>query len=46
VREDYGICELAQANLDSGVYDRGPLSPRHEDGVRYFHTLLRQSLGA
>lgn len=44
VREDYGICELTQANLDAGVYDRGPLSPRHEDGVAYFHTLLRQSL--
>jgi choline monooxygenase len=46
VREDYGICEEAQANLAAGVYDRGPLSPRQEDGVRYFHALLRQSLSA
>jgi choline monooxygenase len=44
VREDYAICEQTQANLDAGVYDRGPLSPRHEDGVRYFHAMLRQSI--
>ena len=45
VREDFGICEAAQGNLQAGIYDRGPLSPRQEDGVRYFHALLRQSLG-
>ncbi len=45
VREDFGICETAQGNLESGIYDRGPLSPRQEEGVRYFHALLRRSLG-
>lgn len=45
VREDFGICEIAQVNLDAGRYDRGPLSPRQEDGVRYFHELLRSALG-
>jgi choline monooxygenase len=46
IREDFGICETAQANLEGGVYERGPLSPRQEDGVRYFHELLQQSLAA
>jgi choline monooxygenase len=46
VREDFGICESAQANLESGVFERGPLSPRHEQGVRHFHDLLRRSLAA
>ncbi|MGH6962050.1 MAG: aromatic ring-hydroxylating oxygenase subunit alpha [Dongiaceae bacterium] len=46
IRQDFGICETAQANLEAGVYECGPLSPRHEDGVRHFHDLLRQSLGA
>ena len=46
IREDFGICESTQANLESGIFDRGPLSPRHEDGVRHFHDLVRQSLEA
>jgi choline monooxygenase len=41
VREDFRICEEAQANLASGVHVAGPLSPRHEDGVRYFHDEIR-----
>jgi choline monooxygenase len=45
VREDFGICEIAQHNLESGAYDRGPLSPKQEEGVRYFHDRLRLSLG-
>jgi choline monooxygenase len=45
VREDFGICQIAQRNLESGAYDRGPLSPKQEDGVRYFHDRLRRSLG-
>lgn len=28
VREDFGLCEAAQGNLDSGTCDRGPLSRR------------------
>lgn len=45
VREDFGICEIAQGNLEAGIYDRGPLSPRQESGVRHFHEMLECSLG-
>jgi hypothetical protein len=34
-----------QHNLKAGIYRDGPLSPRHEDGVRYFQDMVRQSLG-
>ncbi len=44
VREDFGVCEKAQANLRAGIFERGPLSPRHERGVGYFHDLVRQAL--
>jgi choline monooxygenase len=46
IRQDFAICEGTQANLEAGIFDRGPLSPRHEQGVRYYHDLLRQALGA
>jgi choline monooxygenase len=45
VREDFGICEHAQGNLEAGIFQRGPLSPKHETGVRYFHDGVRQALG-
>ena len=44
VREDFGICEVAQRNLEAGIFARGPLSPKQEDGVRYFHDRLRRAL--
>lgn len=44
VREDFGICQRSQANLEAGIFQRGPLSPKHEVGVRYFHDRVRQSL--
>jgi choline monooxygenase len=44
VREDFGICEDAQDNLESGVFRCGPMSPRHEMGVRYFHDEIRAAL--
>jgi choline monooxygenase len=34
--EDVAICEAVQRNLDSGAYDTGWLSPRHERGVEAF----------
>ena len=37
---------LIQENLDAGVYDRGPLSPRHENGVFHFHEMVREALGS
>jgi choline monooxygenase len=45
VREDFGICEAAQRNLEAGLFTCGPLSPKQEEGVRYFHDRLRRSLG-
>jgi choline monooxygenase len=42
--EDVRICEAVQRNLDSGQYDTGRLSPRHENGVWYFQKLVREAL--
>ena len=44
--EDRVICERVQHNLESGVYDTGVLSPRHENGVAAFQQWVRESLGA
>jgi choline monooxygenase len=43
--EDFAICEAVQRNLEAGVYDKGPLNPRHENGVRHFHDLVRAATG-
>jgi choline monooxygenase len=45
VREDFGICIETHKNYASGGYSAGPLSPRHEAGVRYFQDRVRRSLG-
>lgn len=42
--EDRAICEAVQRNLDAGVYDRGPLSPRHEAGVAAFQRWVREAV--
>jgi hypothetical protein len=34
-----------QRNLESGVYDTGRLSPRHENGVAYLQSLVREAVG-
>jgi choline monooxygenase len=44
--EDIRICEAVQRNLDSGIYETGRLSPRHENGVWYFQKLVREALAA
>ena len=44
VDEDRRICEAVQRNLESGVYDTGRLSPRHENGVHAFQQWVRESL--
>lgn len=41
-QEDIDICEIVQKNLSAGVYETGELSPRHENGVVYFHDLVRK----
>jgi choline monooxygenase len=43
--EDRAICEAVQRNLESGVYDHGRLSPRHEQGVAYLQSLVREAVG-
>ncbi|WP_306252734.1 aromatic ring-hydroxylating dioxygenase subunit alpha [Parvularcula sp. IMCC14364] len=42
--EDVWICERVQKNLTSGVYEPGPLSPRHEGAVRWFQDQIRSRL--
>lgn len=44
VREDFGICIETHKNYAGGGYSPGPLSPRHEEGVRYFQDRVRRSL--
>jgi choline monooxygenase len=42
--EDVSICEVVQRNLRSRAYDRGRYSPRRENGVHHFHSLLHDAL--
>jgi choline monooxygenase len=44
--EDRWICERVQENLNAGVYDRGALSARHENGVRWFQARVIEALDA
>ncbi len=44
VAEDFPMCEVVQRNLAAGVYTSGPLSPRHEQGLAYFHSRVRGAL--
>jgi choline monooxygenase len=40
--EDVEICEAVQQSFSSGSYlSPGPLSPRHENGVEYFQSIIR-----
>jgi len=41
--EDAQICEAVQFNLHSRAYRSGPYSPKRENGVRLFHTLMQHS---
>lgn len=43
-QEDLEICESVQKNLMAGVYDEGFLNLERENGVQYFHSLLRESV--
>ena len=44
--EDQAIAELVQRNLDAGVYEAGPLSPKHERGLQWFQDRVREATGA
>ena len=43
--EDVAICEQVQRNLDSGAYDVGWLSPKHEAGLASFQCWVRDAVG-
>jgi choline monooxygenase len=42
--EDIGLCEAVQRGLRSATYERGRYSPRRENGVHHFHSLLLEFL--
>jgi choline monooxygenase len=44
--EDRWICERVQQNLDAGIYQKGALSPRHENGVAWFQARVMEQLAA
>lgn len=44
VTEDLDMLLGVQRNLNAGIYDRGPLSPRHEHAVRAFQEMVTTSL--
>jgi choline monooxygenase len=44
VTEDLAMVEGVQRNLEAGIYQRGPLSPRWEHGVAAFQDMVRESL--
>ncbi len=44
VTEDLDMLLGVQRNLNAGIYDRGPLSPRHEHAVRAFQDMVTASL--
>ena len=43
--EDQKIVPLVQQNLETGIYKTGPLSPKYESGLAYFHELLMERTG-
>ncbi|WP_158999386.1 aromatic ring-hydroxylating oxygenase subunit alpha [Pigmentibacter ruber] len=42
--EDISICELVQKNLEVGIYQKGILNPEKENGVAYFHSLVKTAV--
>lgn len=44
MREDLGISEAVQHNLEAGVYEMGRLTPAREKGTIFFQKLVREAL--
>ncbi len=42
--EDIAMCEAVQKNMEAGVYTHGYLHPKRENGVIYFHELVRSAV--
>ena len=45
VTEDFDMLVGVQRNLNAGVYQRGPLSPKYEHAVKGFEDMVREALG-
>lgn len=45
VREDTQVCAETHRNYVAGAYEPGPLSGRHEKGVRFFQSRVTDALG-
>ena len=45
VTEDLDRLLGVQRNLNAGIYDRGPLSPKYEHAVKGFQDMVREALG-
>ena len=41
--EDQDMCEVVQKNLNSGIYEAGPLSPRHEICLEWFQSKVKKA---
>jgi choline monooxygenase len=41
--EDAWLCERVQQNLSAGIYERGVLSPRHENAVAWFQARIAET---
>jgi hypothetical protein len=44
VTEDLDIITGVQRNLNAGIYDRGPLSPKYEAALKAFQDMVRDEL--
>ena len=42
--EDALVCNHVQRNLDSGLYDTGLLSPRHEHMLGFFAQMIHDAV--
>ena len=45
VSEDLEVIAGVQRNLNAGIYERGPLSPKYEAAVKSFQDMVRGELG-
>jgi hypothetical protein len=41
--EDQDMCEVVQKNLDGGIYQAGPLSPKHEVCLDWFQSKVERA---
>lgn len=42
--EDFELCEIAQSNLERGVYGEGILNPEKENGVAFYQQRVRKAV--